>query len=269
MHNRRKCETIAVVCARPTQHKKHSLTWRLCAFGGSIKDILANYIRACKNISVSISELPRLKPVHDALIMRRRLLRSSTIEPNPGIKGVLLTMEEKKASSIAVESSVLPKSLTSLQMLTKQLKCASQTASKRLRTSNRDIQILSNKTCAQQAVISTPLSSLSRAGTPDVATAVDDNTESQILLSSPSPYATTPSAVISKNSTSAKGKKSKNQKKRKTGPKNDLKNSKPHEANTTINWVQCDGCGTWCETTLNFGDNDEFFCDICTSKKVL
>ena len=51
MHSKGKCEAIAVLCARPTQHKKGFVTLRLLACGGNLKE------RLYKSMSEYSSEL--------------------------------------------------------------------------------------------------------------------------------------------------------------------------------------------------------------------
>jgi len=72
-------------------------------------------------------------------------------------------------------------------MLTNQLKVASQTALKSLSTSHRGIKILASTTVAQPQVVSMPLSEPT----------VDENLSSKLLMISPPPSPTAPSAVIS------------------------------------------------------------------------
>lgn len=183
MHRAGKCEKIVVVCARPTQHKTDYLTWRLLACGGNVKDILEGYVRACKNIAVSPKGMYILKPVHDALKVRVRLLDRKNIDPKPGVRGFMITKEEKKCSGNAVEGSTFPKSTTSFQMLTNQLKDATRTALKVLGSSN--IQILATKKSAQPPAVYMPLSEPT----------VDEIADSQIMMISPPPSPTAVSAV--------------------------------------------------------------------------
>jgi hypothetical protein len=91
-------------------------------------------------------------------------------------------MVAKKASKIVFDVSSLPNSVTSSEMLTKQLKAASKAAVQRLRTTHSGINILSTKISAQPALVSLPLSSSSPAKQSFSTTLVDEKAYSQILM---------------------------------------------------------------------------------------
>lgn len=91
-------------------------------------------------------------------------------------------MVAKKASKIVFDVSSLPNSVTSSEMLTKQLKAASKAAVQLLRTTHSGINILSTKISAQPALVSLPLSSSSPAKQSFSTTLVDEKAYSQILM---------------------------------------------------------------------------------------
>jgi len=241
------CEEIALIGAHAQPSSENNLYWLFLTCGGNLKDVLSGYITACKNIPNYPSELFRLKPVHDALLMRKHLSSDRGVEDKACVLREVAgnaAWEEKRGPGSSVGNSAQT-------VLTSQLKKAEEIFLTRFRAN--PFQIMSSEAIlssngGSEIVLAYSKKKLRNQMSPNLSS------KKQRLLTFLNMIAGLNHGMMSTCAVSQKPY---------TAPKTSKKSQKRQEITYDYE-VFCEICNTWVFSEIMYGENDIFLCKECS-----